>query len=1207
MLAQSEFMKSARGVVAFAAVALVATAVTPLHAQAEDDFELFGGGDGGAITAEDQPQGEATPLPVDPAAAEPTPEVVAGRGVIEGNVFDRESGDPISNVTVIVDENPELLARTDDAGYYRIEGIPAGLRVLEMSKGNYQPVKIPNFPVNSNETATGDFAMRPIPADVDENTFTFETETIEYDQLVSLNAQLLDLKQQQVEVTEFLGSDDFSRLGLSDVADAIKRVSGVSVSGGKYAVIRGLDDRFSVVTLNGLALSSPDPDREAVPLDIFPTGLFEQIGVTKTFYPDQQGQASGGTINLKTKSFPDERILKFKAGYGFQDIAKQDYFLQGDRYGEDDFAQGGQLSQRDISGAAFPNAAVPRNINFLTARNSFDSSNGVTTSGDPAFDKSYSFEYGETFTFDKFEDMRLGVVMGMNWGKKYRSQTTESLRNAPTSDLRNDNGVRTVDNQKTTYESSEEIAWSGVAGLTFSPNDDHEMGYNFIFTRTGENTIGSEVGVGSISARSTYVDNLLASGDPTLLRTFSGFSSYEERSLAAHQIYGKHVIEDWGGLEMDWGFSVNRNEQFEPNNFSFVDAALAPAHTPISNNATLLRRIGGTGNDSNVDRYAVRNNSATANALTIQTGSTSKANVLPLTFERFTRQDSRNFRTDFSFPFKLSKAESKLKWGFFDEYARRRVTQNERSFGSGTVSSFVIADDGAIYETANSDASNIVLADGTILGPKSRPGGQLNTDYTVTGQSVRKSDGTGPTFDLSNRTGNLTLPNGTVITPSDPLPAVLPTGTTIDPINNPAQTETRSVFNTNGTAIGERDIQALYTYLEFKPVDSVTIVGGARVEETKLSYTGGFTISSNPSLANIGVVEERPIDQLDVLPSLAMVVDLTDQVKLRLAGSKTIARPSFKELAPFPVIDPNDQSLLIGNPGVMTTGAQNILPNRYAGLEMAEIYNFDARVEYYDDADFLALGFFAKRVHGAIEETTVAGNFGISDVRTYINNENPANILGVEFEMRKNLGFLGDDTFMEWFNVGFNATAINATVERSDYEINQYTSPGGVESFGSEPTAAQLQQLDNLGLQRERPLFNQPDYLANAFFNIAQPDTGTDVTLSYNYEGKKLIAVGDRQIPDRYLNPVGTLNVVVSQKLGDHVKVSFAAKNLLDPWYVVDFDGAYNAANAAATVPGGISDDAAFINTVESQIDPDTYYDRYKKGISYSISVTASW
>ena len=89
-----------------------------------------------------------------------------------------------------------------------------------------------------------------------------------------------------------------------DAAQAVQRVSGVTVQDGKYVFVRGLGERYTTSSLNGARMPSPEPEKRVVPLDMFPAGLLQTITTSKTFTPDLQGDFSGALVDIRTREFP---------------------------------------------------------------------------------------------------------------------------------------------------------------------------------------------------------------------------------------------------------------------------------------------------------------------------------------------------------------------------------------------------------------------------------------------------------------------------------------------------------------------------------------------------------------------------------------------------------------------------------------------------------------------------------------------------------------------------------------------------------------------------------------------------------------------------------------------------------------------------------------------------------------------------------------
>lgn len=105
------------------------------------------------------------------------------------------------------------------------------------------------------------------------------------------------------------------------VANVLQRVSGVSLErssngDGRYAIIRGMDQRYNYTLVNGIKIPSPDNKNRYVPLDIFPSDLVERVEVHKTLSPDMEGDAIGGVVNMVMKNAPNAFYFKASASTG---------------------------------------------------------------------------------------------------------------------------------------------------------------------------------------------------------------------------------------------------------------------------------------------------------------------------------------------------------------------------------------------------------------------------------------------------------------------------------------------------------------------------------------------------------------------------------------------------------------------------------------------------------------------------------------------------------------------------------------------------------------------------------------------------------------------------------------------------------------------------------------------------------------------------
>src|SRR5688572_32080800 len=97
---------------------------------------------------------------------------------------------------------------------------------------------------------------------------------------------------------------------------------GTSVQEGKYLVVRGLSDRYNQAMLNGILLSSTEPDRKSFSFDLFPAAVIDNIIMNKAFVPELPGEWAGGLVQVQTKEIPANDFLNIQVGTGFNKIGR---------------------------------------------------------------------------------------------------------------------------------------------------------------------------------------------------------------------------------------------------------------------------------------------------------------------------------------------------------------------------------------------------------------------------------------------------------------------------------------------------------------------------------------------------------------------------------------------------------------------------------------------------------------------------------------------------------------------------------------------------------------------------------------------------------------------------------------------------------------------------------------------------------------------
>jgi hypothetical protein len=234
----------------------------------------------------------------------------SGNCFINGEVSDATSLNPLAGAFVNI-AGTGRTAETDAKGRFTIGGLPADSFTLEATKlGYYTESSVVS--TLEGQPAEVRLGLRLKPSDDSGEETTLEEETIVGEYQGDSQGDLFTNLELGSTVTSGISKEEFTKTGVSDAAGAVGKIAGANIVGGKFAVVRGLADRYVTTLFNGAAISSADPSRKAVQLDIFPTTAMQGIDISKTYTPDLPGDFGGGTIRIKSLSIPDKRFAEFK-------------------------------------------------------------------------------------------------------------------------------------------------------------------------------------------------------------------------------------------------------------------------------------------------------------------------------------------------------------------------------------------------------------------------------------------------------------------------------------------------------------------------------------------------------------------------------------------------------------------------------------------------------------------------------------------------------------------------------------------------------------------------------------------------------------------------------------------------------------------------------------------------------------------------------
>jgi hypothetical protein len=226
----------------------------------------------------------------------------AQNGIIRGTIFEESTGEPLFGVSVLVKELSSG-AVTDFDGKFEIQVAP-GTYTLQVSYISYTTIELTSVVVSAGQVnVVNDLLMK-------EDASELETVTVQGAAIRTTENALLSVKRNAPNLLDGISASTFRQIGDGDAASAVKRVTGVSIEGGKYVYVRGLGDRYTKTVLNGVDIPGLDPDRNTIQMDIFPTNVIDNIIVSKSFTADLPADFTGGVVDIETKDFPEEKSMK---------------------------------------------------------------------------------------------------------------------------------------------------------------------------------------------------------------------------------------------------------------------------------------------------------------------------------------------------------------------------------------------------------------------------------------------------------------------------------------------------------------------------------------------------------------------------------------------------------------------------------------------------------------------------------------------------------------------------------------------------------------------------------------------------------------------------------------------------------------------------------------------------------------------------------
>lgn len=467
----------------------------------------------------------------------------AQNGKIRGTTYDRATGEGMWGVQVVAPTTGDG-AVADFDGKFEFD-VPAGTYTLQASFVGYKKVTINEIVVKAGEvTVIEAIWMEESISEINEVVVTAEAAR-------TTEIALLTAKKKSINLIDGMSSQTFRRIGDSNAGEAAKRITGVSVEGGKYIYVRGLGDRYTKTTLNGMDMPGLDPDRNSIQIDVFPTNLIDNLIILKSFTPDLPADFTGGIVNIETKDFPDQKIFDVSLGIEYNPSMhfNPDYVTY----------EGGNT---DFLGFDDGTRELPSGFDLANAPNPFNSGNAEITrfldefSPVMGINNQTSFmDYSLGVTYGDQRELKNGHNLGYLFTGNYKNNTT-FYNDAFFGEYQNDRNPSVLDFQRAATSegllTEREVLLGGLAGIAYK-TDKSKFRLTMMRLQNGV----------SRSADFDLVDDDDAIGKSG----YTGISEnmeYNQRSVTNLFLNGQHYFKE-KGWTIDWRGSSTWSTQEDPD------------------------------------------------------------------------------------------------------------------------------------------------------------------------------------------------------------------------------------------------------------------------------------------------------------------------------------------------------------------------------------------------------------------------------------------------------------------------------------------------------------------------------------------------------------------------------------------------------------------------------------------------------------------
>lgn len=474
-----------------------------------------------------------------------------GNGTLKGRIVEFETSQPLPGASVYIVELKRGI-QSDEHGYYRFTGLPSGKYTLQVSFVAFTTENV-NININADREATYDVKLQGSNT-LGEVVVTAVGKTRRPVAHASERQVLQEIKQAQ-SVVSGISSQEISRSADRNVADVVKRISGVSVKDDKFIIVRGMNERYNLTYLNGNIAPSTEQYSRAFALDLLPTRVIDRIMVYKSPAPDLMADMTGGAVKIYTKDAKNVKHfdLEFQTGF-LQNTTFNKNFLtyQGGKFDFLGFDDGTRRLPSSVPGYGdFTRAAISQKEYVKSFSNML--TYGKKTALPPM---QLTANYYNSF---KIAGRSLSMLSSLSYKNESRKQRVERMTGNITTERSVDEGTL-LKNKGIDEQNTENSQLTLLQNFTYHWGDSTKIYFKNFVLQQGQNSTILKNREGNL-----YYNTDDAGWWSTGVKKRDIILSYNQRFLYSGNLGGNTSLGSKGRQKLDWNLGYTYSNLTTPD------------------------------------------------------------------------------------------------------------------------------------------------------------------------------------------------------------------------------------------------------------------------------------------------------------------------------------------------------------------------------------------------------------------------------------------------------------------------------------------------------------------------------------------------------------------------------------------------------------------------------------------------------------------